>query len=1192
MSRPSACPDVTRYEGLASGNLLDDEKEALLTHLEGCDVCAHKLAALPDLDALVRLARPAVPPDEASAGTVAGLVERLSRLRPGPTPAADEPTVPPPTVVRAGGRDMPHATQLPADTGARELYDFLAPPQAPDELGRLGPYRVLEVLGKGGMGVVFRALDPQLARPVALKAMLPALAASDSARQRFLHEARAAAAIKHDHIVTIYQVGEDRGIPYLAMELLEGEPLDVRLQRQGRLPPAEVLHIGREIALGLAAAHRRELIHRDIKPANVWLEEKDEGGRMKDESKTDKRSSSSFILHPSSFPRVKILDFGLARAIREQGQLTQQGAIVGTPAYMAPEQAQGKRTDGRGDLFSLGCVLYRMATGTPPFSGTDMISTLMAVATEEPRPLEQLAPGLPPALSALILRLLAKDPAGRPPSAQAVADELERIAQEPTAARPAGRTKGHRGIAVAAGVLLLGLIAWWAAEVLLRVKTPGGVPVVEAYRPCATAGPTARFACRVPFPERSEWRVEGGELVQQSPDRDVRIVFGDPNWVDYDFAVETRWDAGLEPAAVYFLYENDLEFYAHALAGRGNTCELIDSVEKGAGIRPAPASRQHSLRQRNWHHTEVRLRGARGECLLDGQKVFDFKADRHPRGQVGLRTWNSQCRFRNIVVKDPQGAVLLAGLPDLPAVPPPAPTGPDVRRAWMNRCGEWHIDGAELAQTTQVSDCRLVFGDPAWKDYTFTCEVKRVRGVRDVGLLYHVTAAGSSQFNLGAYNNTTHLAGAATVGAWREMARGAGKLDKARWYKVSVRLRGPHCQCFLDDQTVFEFDDPLSGQGAVGLFTHESAFRFRNCRVIAPSGQVLFEGLPDPPARAGQWPPAAGPAAAEEVHCLTGHGAPVTAVLFSRDGRQVLSASDGGTGHSVDDALAYYFCSPASTVRVWDAQTGGQLACSPVVEPVWQNRGIIALALAPQGPHFLSVNVLDSFHKGKKVQAWAVAGDRLEPQAHGLALETPGPFDAAFRADGRTAFAVGATGRLWEWDLEKRALVRELPGAVRDVTAVAIAPHGRLALLARRNAPFAEIDLGTGKEAGNWRGAAGVLLSLAFSADGRRILSGGEDGTVHLWDVENRRRLRLVARHPRPVRAVAISPDGRRALFGGDEQTVRLWDLEASKELACLTGHTGGIRAVAFSPDGRRAASASGDYTVRLWRLPEPGPGK
>src|SRR5262249_21617873 len=153
-----------------------------------------------------------------------------------------------------------------------ELTKFLAPPERPDEIGRLGPYRILAVLGRGGMGVVFRAHDPALDRLVALKAMLPGMAAVPTATERFLREAKATAPLKHPHVVTIFQVGEDRGAPFLAMEFLEGEPLADRIRREGRLPLAEVLRIGRETALGLAAAHTHRLVHRDIKSANLWLE--------------------------------------------------------------------------------------------------------------------------------------------------------------------------------------------------------------------------------------------------------------------------------------------------------------------------------------------------------------------------------------------------------------------------------------------------------------------------------------------------------------------------------------------------------------------------------------------------------------------------------------------------------------------------------------------------------------------------------------------------------------------------------------------------------------------------------------------------------------------------------------------------------------------------------------------------------
>jgi serine/threonine protein kinase len=289
--------------------------------------------------------------------------------------------------------ESPNSGGFPAD-----YYDFLAPPQCPDELGRLGAYRVLRVIGVGGMGVVYEAEEPVLERRVALKVLLPALAASVSARQRFLREARAAAKVEHERIVPIFQVGEDRGMPYLAMPLLKGESLEQRLAREGRLPADEVMRIGREVAEALDAAHAHGLIHRDVKPANIWLE------------------------GPAA--RVKLLDFGLARSLETDTPLTQQGSLVGSPAFMAPEQAAGEPTDARCDLFSLGCVLYRASTGRLPFEGINLLTTLLAVMHKQPPAPFEVFSALPAPLSALIMQLLAKKPQDRPATAAAVIEAM------------------------------------------------------------------------------------------------------------------------------------------------------------------------------------------------------------------------------------------------------------------------------------------------------------------------------------------------------------------------------------------------------------------------------------------------------------------------------------------------------------------------------------------------------------------------------------------------------------------------------------------------------------------------------------------------------------------------------------------------------------------------------------------------
>jgi serine/threonine protein kinase len=325
---------------------------------------------------------------------------------------------------------------------------------------RIGGYRVLGRLGAGGMGEVYRAEDPTLGRQVALKIMKPELATRPVSRSRFLREARAAAAVRHDHVVEIYHVGEDDGTAFLVMPLLDGESLEDRL-KGGPLPPGEVVRVGREAALGLAAAHVKGIVHRDVKPANLWLE--------------------------APAGRVKVLDFGLARAADARDGLTSPGAVLGTAAYMAPEQVNGGAVDARSDLFALGAVLYRCATGKPAFSGPTLTAILRAVAEHDPPPPHEVDPTVPVALSRLIMGLLAKDPAGRPPSAAAVAVELATTASGPPPAdhaptaeyRPVRR---HRWPVVVAAIVLLvgaGAAIWQATrdpDSGTEPNTPGGQP--------------------------------------------------------------------------------------------------------------------------------------------------------------------------------------------------------------------------------------------------------------------------------------------------------------------------------------------------------------------------------------------------------------------------------------------------------------------------------------------------------------------------------------------------------------------------------------------------------------------------------------------------------------------------------------------------------------------------------------------
>jgi serine/threonine protein kinase len=294
---------------------------------------------------------------------------------------------------------LPRCGSMPLPPGV------LKPPTHPGDLGRLGTYRVRRVLGSGGMGVVYLAVDPKLNREIALKVMHARCAVDPVTRARFSREARAQAAIDHEHVVPIFHVGEIAGVPYFTMPRLKGRTLAAALP-PCPVPTVELLRIGREIAEGLTVAHAAGLVHRDIKPANIWLE--------------------------WACGRVKILDFGLAKSSTgdDAAPLTVCGTVVGTPSYMSPEQARGWHVDFRSDLFSLGSLLYLMATGRQPFRGSTAMEVLLAVAGRTPVPPVARNPFLPHPISLLIMRLLAKRRRERPVSASEVVEELSRIERE------------------------------------------------------------------------------------------------------------------------------------------------------------------------------------------------------------------------------------------------------------------------------------------------------------------------------------------------------------------------------------------------------------------------------------------------------------------------------------------------------------------------------------------------------------------------------------------------------------------------------------------------------------------------------------------------------------------------------------------------------------------------------------------
>jgi hypothetical protein len=329
-----------------------------------------------------------------------------------------------------------------------------------------GRLEIGDILGVGGFGAVFRAHDPLLRRDVAIKALLPEFAGNETAAGRLLDEARLVATAEHPHIVPLYEAGHRDGVVYLVMRYFPDGTAADRLAKRGPLSPAEVARLGLEVADALAAAHARGVIHLDIKPANILLDA--EG-------------------------HAAVADFGISRLTAAAAE-SPDGLVTGTPHYMSPEQASGDRVDGRADVYALGVVLYELTTGARPITGTSAAQTRANQVTQEPAPIATLAPTVPAALAAVIMRALRKDPAERWHTAKDMADALRAASASdrllsPKQMRRRTRRRWFTRTALIATGLAAGMIgvAYLAFQIWMGFRTgvPPGIDAVAPNIPAA-----------------------------------------------------------------------------------------------------------------------------------------------------------------------------------------------------------------------------------------------------------------------------------------------------------------------------------------------------------------------------------------------------------------------------------------------------------------------------------------------------------------------------------------------------------------------------------------------------------------------------------------------------------------------------------------------------------------------------------
>jgi WD40 repeat protein len=1078
-----------------------------------------------------------------TSGAASGAGDGPAKTAVSAPPPSELPTLAPP-----GPAPRPEKTEAASDPGSgtaagegqpsfpgasrQGVGMHLAPPQGPGELGRLGPYRVLKVLGTGGMGVIYLAEDTRLERQVALKAMLPGLAASDVSRKRFLREARSAAKIEHDHIVTIFQVDEAAvagvgTVPYLAMPLLKGEPLDDRLQRLRRLSVAEVLRLGREVASGLAAAHERGLIHRDIKPANVWLESRP----------------------PDGGPpyRVKILDFGLARAAGGKPELTQEGAIVGTPAYMAPEQAAGGKVDGRADLFSLGCVLYRASTGHAPFKGSDTISTLLALATEQPTPPHEVNPEVPLALSDLVMRLIAKEPGGRPAYAAAVVQEIQCLEAGDTAAAAKVRTASGRrlrALAWAGGAGVLAAAALGVAVFLFRVGKQEGPeppeppkpepvsPVVKGPGPGPRAGkepggppplsPSALVSspAALKLPGVTSWTIETRR--QRGP---LFAVAHSP---------DSRWLAAAGGDGVIRVWEPGAGRLERVLVGHfGAVNALAWAVAAG---RPLLASGGVDRTVRLWDvgagRCVRRLGGPTGpvwRVFWAGDRVVGL-ADLTPRrlyawdlatGKPAPAPINPNHGDYARLNMAPGGGLMATGHTDGSVrlwKDDPARSVATLSEKAKGKvtCLAWSPDGKVLAwgaEDRQVRFWDVAEGKPARAPLAladFPSPPGRLVFAPGGDRLAVTPLGGSGALPLKVLDLKT-----ATVAAFR---RPGGQISRLGWAPDGRMLSMAYGSGSL---VVWRMSPPKS------LFTVGSCVPGAEVSGLAwsPSGQLLAAGEAS---SIVFWEPA--------------------------DGKCVRAVNRGG----------------------WPRQ-GTFLA--------WSSHGRLLAANSRQGPRVFEVAT------GRQVQI-------LKGHTFFSLAVAWSPDDTKLAST-----AVGEKQKLRIHDVQSGKELGAYPedGDLNDVTGLAWSPNGRVLASGgggvKTGKPRAVLAWLVTREPVRSRRFGrhfNPVRVLAWSPEGMTLASGGADATVRLWGVNGKEQA-VFKDAAAPIAALRWLPEGRLAALAND-RTVYFWDTKDARLLRSVKFGAAAVFSDRFilpasiSPDGRTLACFAWGGRIRLWDLDKQRP--
>jgi WD40 repeat protein/tRNA A-37 threonylcarbamoyl transferase component Bud32 len=1012
--------------------------------------------------------------------------------------------------------DCPAAQRLPG-TVALAPGDTQTLPLVLEVHPQVGDYELLEEIARGGMGVVYKARQTALKRIVALKMVLAAGHEGTAQRARFRTEAEAVARLQHPNIVQIYEVGEHQGLSYFSMEYCPGGSLAAHLNGTP-LPPREAAMLVEKLAGAIQAAHDKGVIHRDLKPANVLLAE-------------------------DGTP--KITDFGLAKKLDEAGQ-TQTGAVMGTPSYMAPEQAEGKKDIGPAcDVYALGAILYELLTGRPPFKAATPLDTIRQVVSEEPVPPRQLQSKTPRDLETICLKCLLKEPNKRYSIALALAEDLRRFQKgEPITARSVGKVeRGWRWCrrnpvvaALAAGVAAL------AAGVALVLLLGLAVSIYFAIEASRRAGEeTVARAEAEQHLRRVEGLVYAGKLALAQ-----RAFENNYGSTALQYLEECQWDQrGWEHDHLWTRFNSKQTFLGHT----GAVTSVCFSPD---GKRLASASGE-------WNKGEVKVWDA-----STGQEVLTLTGHTMPVTSVCFspdgKRLASASWDQTVKVWDAQSGQEILTLTGHTMPVTSVCFSPDGKR--LASASDKTVNLWDAASGQQVSS--LTRHNNLVHSVCFSPDGKRLASAsRDETVTIWDGHTGQYVLKLRGHTSPVisvcfspdgkHLASASnkTVKVWNAQTwqevlaiKGPSYRNTPGTYSICFspdgkRLASPsgenvmvwdvktgqilfilnghagevYSACFSpdgkrlasasSDKTVRTWDAE-AGQQVLTLKGH---YRGVNSVCFSPDGKRLASAAWNEPVRV--WDTASG----QEAFSLKGHTGFVTSVSFSPDGKRLASASWD------------------QTVKVWDAASGQN-----VLTLKGHTGPVTSVCFSPDGKRLASAS------DDKTVKVWdAQTGDAV------LTIDVYWLSNVCFSPDGKRLATHGNMTRLW------------------DVVT------GKFVTALRRHSD--------GPPA---RPSDSPTNSVVFSPDGKRLAAVFWE-TVVIWDVDKVQEILALKAHTRGVSSVCFSPDGKRIATANGDHTVRIWNTLTGDEVLTLTGHTAAVTSVCFSPNGKRLASASDDQTVKVW---------